>query len=221
MSETDQLIQTKRSIAMPRRPQRRNGREKYEKLLDSLEALLFAKEASEITLADLSDAAGVPTASIYHFFPSKDAAITALAERYFDTSFNEGAFRPAETEFSSWQEMVCLVCERALSYYQSNESMQKLRFGPDGSWAIRDLVLSNNQRLAQILYDSCMREFQLPDSNDWNSRFLVAISISDTLWSLSYTLYGRITDEMVSEAKRATIAYLKMYIGELLEKRVA
>ncbi|WP_237055439.1 TetR/AcrR family transcriptional regulator [Microbulbifer sediminum] len=221
MSDTDQLIQTKRSIALPRKPQRKNGREKYEKLLDNLETLLSEREASEITLADLSDAAGVPTASIYHFFPSKDAALTALAERYFETNFHEEAFRPAGAEFSSWQELVCLVCERALSYYQSNTSMQKLRFGPDASWAIRDLILSNNQRLAQILYDSCIREFQLPDSNDWNSRFLVAISISHTLWSLSYTLYGRITGEMTSESKRATIAYLKMYIGELLEKRVA
>ncbi|SDJ93712.1 TetR/AcrR family transcriptional regulator [Microbulbifer yueqingensis] len=219
MSDTDQVTLGKRELALPRKPQRRNGREKYEKLLDTLESLLSEREASEITLADLSEAAGVPTASIYHFFPSKDAALTALAERYFDTNFRQDAFRPAATEYTSWQELVCLVSERALSYYQSNSSMQKLRFGPNATWAIRDLIMGNNQRLAEVMFEACSRSFLLPDSNDWHSRFLLAVGISDAFWAMSYSRYGRITGELVSESKRATIAYLKMYIGELLERR--
>ena len=51
-----------------------------------------------------SQAADVPAASMYHFFPSMDAALTALAERYFDTLFLFLNSRVPVSNSGSWQE---------------------------------------------------------------------------------------------------------------------
>ncbi|WP_250459063.1 TetR/AcrR family transcriptional regulator [Microbulbifer litoralis] len=217
---TEQLNGRRRTAALPRKPQRKNGREKYEKLLDTLEILLANREVADISLADLSEAAGVPTASVYHFFPNRDAGVTALAERYFNSNRTDlEVLLPQSRNSNSWQDLVMLFCERARAYYESSEPIQKLKFGPEVSWAVRDLLQENNRRLARAMRDLLTREFELPPSQDWEERFLLAITINDAFWSQSYTRYNQITGPMAAEGRRAAIAYLKLYLGELLERR--
>ncbi|WP_346837434.1 TetR/AcrR family transcriptional regulator [Microbulbifer sp. SAOS-129_SWC] len=210
---------SRRSAAKPRKPQRENGRKKYEKLLDTLEALLQRKEASDITLADLSEAAGVPTASVYHFFPNRDACVAALAERYFNGCKELLEVTPAPEEWHSWQELVSLFCERTRAYFAANEPLQKVKFGPKASWAVRELAVENSHHLAQTLHAAFAQAFELPPSPAWESRFLQAVTISESLWSLSYARFGHITEDDAAEARRAATAYLGLHLGERLERR--
>ena len=219
MTEVEPLSVSRRDTVKPRKPQRENGRKKYEKLLDTLESLLLDKEASEITLADLSEAAGVPTASVYHFFPNRDACLAALAERYFNDPAEQLEFFPASNEWPRWQDMVEAFCDRARAYFEANEAIKKVKLGPKASWAVRDLAQENNRRLAQSLQTALAHRFELPPSREWEERFLLAITINDALWSLSYTRFGRITDEIAAEAKRAATAYLRLYLSESAPRR--
>ncbi|MCW8125751.1 TetR/AcrR family transcriptional regulator [Microbulbifer halophilus] len=216
---TEKLIGDRRSAALPRKPQRKNGREKYEKLLDTLETLLKTREVADISLADLSEAAGVPTASVYHFFPNRDAGVTALADRYFNSSRAELDIPSQAREWNNWQDLITLFCERTRENYEASEPVKKLKFGPEVSWAVRDLLQDNNRRLARTLRDLFAQAFELPPSQDWEERFLQAITINDAFWSLSYARHGRISNSMAAEGRRAAIAYLKLYLGELLERR--
>lgn len=220
LKEVDQRILKGREAASPRKPQRRNGREKYEKLLDALEGLIAKNEACTITLAQLSQAAGVPTASVYHFFPSVDAAITALAERHFeyfsqhlDAHFSTTHF-PVEPQ-GRWQEQLFQLCDCARTYYESNQIALKVHFGPAANWALCHLRIENNWRLADALMHSVKHHFDLPPSRDWRERFLLAMSINETCWLQSYSRFGLISADFADEGKRAAEAYLKMYLGEL------
>jgi len=219
VSEVEPLCVSRRNTVKPRKPQRENGRKKYEKLLDTLEALLRDREASDITLADLSEAAGVPTASVYHFFPNRDACLTALAERYFNESTHLLDVVPAPHEWHSWQELVALFCARARTYFEANESVQKVKFGPKASWAVRELAVANSHQLAQALHAAFAQSFELPPSPAWESRFLQAITISESLWSLSYARFGYISDDAAAEARRAATAYLGLHLGERIRRR--
>lgn len=219
MTVTEKLIGHRRTAALPRKPQRKNGREKYEKLLDTLETLLASREVADISLADLSEAAGVPTASVYHFFPNRDAGVTALADRYFNASRPGFDFSPQSYEWNNWQDLVRLFCDTARARYEGSESIQKLKFGPEVSWAVRELLQEDNRSLARTLRDLFAREFELPSSQDWEERFLLAITINDSFLSLSYSRHGEISASMAAEGRRAAIAYLKLYLGELLERR--
>ncbi|MFC6641120.1 TetR/AcrR family transcriptional regulator [Sulfitobacter profundi] len=58
------------------------GIARFQKLLDATEVILTKTPDSDISLAVVAEAAGVPLPSIYHFFPNKDAILVALAQRY-------------------------------------------------------------------------------------------------------------------------------------------
>lgn len=219
MSEVEAPNVSRRDTTKPRKPQRENGRKKYEKLLDTLESLLLQKEACDITLADLSEAAGVPTASVYHFFPNRDAALAALAERYFNESTDLVEFAPAPHEWDSWQDLTGIFCDRARAYFEANESIQKVKLGPKASWAVHELAMEDSRRLAQALHAAFARAFELPPSTEWEERFLLAITINDAFWSLSYTRSGHITEETATAAKLAATAYLAMYFKQPLQRR--
>ncbi|WP_226647170.1 TetR/AcrR family transcriptional regulator [Microbulbifer variabilis] len=218
-NQADRRILGRSDNASPRKPQRRNGHKKYEKLLDALEALITEQNPNEISLIDLAQAAGVPVASVYHFFPSVGASLTALAERHYE-SFGKvlleySDFAPVE----SWQGFLNQLCDLVCSYYQGNISALRVHFGPQSSWALRQLQMSNNRRLANVLIKNLSRKFDLPSSRDWCDHVINAININDCFLSHSYSYSGGITSEAVTEGKLAAAAYLKLYLGELLQPR--
>ncbi|WKD50429.1 TetR/AcrR family transcriptional regulator [Microbulbifer spongiae] len=219
MNQIDRRAISRRDTASPRKPQRKNGREKYEKLLDALETLISDQDSTDISLANLSQVAGVPAASVYHFFPSVDASLTALAERHYksfgDLVLEYSDFLPTE----SWQDMLYQLCDLVRNYYEDNISALKVHYGPQSSWALRQLQMENNWRLADTLIKNLSREFELPPSQDWRDRFMCAININDAFCSQAYSRFGRITNEAAAEGKRAAAAYLKLYLGELLQRR--
>lgn len=204
---------------LPRKPQRSNGRVKYEKLLDTLEVALETHDIADISLTGLAQAAGVAVASVYHFFPGTEAALVALAERYVGLFEDMLAVPEEDEQCKTWQDLMALKADRARAFYHSNLPALKVFLGPNHSWRIRQVDVASDKKLADLIHQSCMDRFVLPESSDLKGRFAIAIAISDAIWSLSYVQNGMITDEMAEEAKRASAAYLKLYMGEFFEVR--
>jgi AcrR family transcriptional regulator len=61
---------------------RRPPEERTEELLQAAEAMLLERGLSSTTVADVAEAAGVAKGTIYLYFESKDALLTALRARY-------------------------------------------------------------------------------------------------------------------------------------------
>ena len=70
--------QPKRIVA--RRPQRKPGQVRFRKLLDALDELLATSNVQDIGLYQIAAKAKVPNASVYHFFPSTEAALLAARQ---------------------------------------------------------------------------------------------------------------------------------------------
>ena len=214
MTETESGAIRRRPVTLPRTPQRRNGRKKFEKLLDKLEALLHSREANEITLADLSQAAEVPTASVYHFFPNRDAALAALTQRHFATPITAETLFPHGKDYDSWQQLIGQLLDRLLIQFESSIPRLKIRFGPTPCWATREVLMESNRQLAAVLQREFDQRFALPPAPDWRELFLMALTIADAVWSLSFSRSGCITRQSAEEARRAVIAYLETYLGD-------
>src|SRR5579859_6857501 len=69
---------------LPRKPVQARGRARYEAILDVLESLLAESDWDQIGYYQIVERAGMPAASVYHFFPSRNALAGALADRYFE-----------------------------------------------------------------------------------------------------------------------------------------
>lgn len=219
MTETEAGAIRRRPVTLPRTPQRRNGRKKFEQLLDNLELLLESRETNEITLADLSQAAQVPTASVYHFFPNRDAAFAALAQRQFAIPLSAEVLFPPGESYDSWQQLIGKLLDRLQTEFESSIPRLKIKFGPTPCWATREVLIENNRQVAALLHSGFAERFTLPAAQDWRENFVMAVTIADAFWSLSFSRSGRITTQSADEARRAVIAYLSTYLGDSLESR--
>ena len=109
----------RRDQHLPRYPKRANGKERFESLLDTLAEMLSNRETSDFGLAELGERAGATTASVYHFFPTKEAAIIALAERYlvaYASRVSEAASLPVD----DWRDIMENCGQSGLEYNAAN-----------------------------------------------------------------------------------------------------
>ena len=71
-----------------RRAGRRKGDEREAGILDALSALLVDRSMGEVSIDDITKAAGISRTTFYFYFPTKQAVLAALLERVA-TSFAE------------------------------------------------------------------------------------------------------------------------------------
>ena len=78
---------------------------RFQKLLDAADSLLAEQHVEQIGLYQIAEQAAVPTASVYHFFPNKEAALLALAERHHE-ALQCIARAPLLPPPETWQDLV-------------------------------------------------------------------------------------------------------------------
>ena len=66
----------------PRAPQQTRGRKRVDQILDAAEAVIAAVGIEAATTHAIAERSGSSVGSLYHFFPSKDAIVQALARRF-------------------------------------------------------------------------------------------------------------------------------------------
>jgi AcrR family transcriptional regulator len=195
----------------PRQPRRARGHARYEALLNAGDALLREHDAAAISLQDLAREAAAPLASVYHYFPNPAALFLGLAQRYV-MAFDALYAAPLRRVPDNWPALCRLLWNRARGFYEANPAAMKLFLGPDVGWRIRQTDLESNIRLGQRQLDLVRRHFHIPDDPALLQRFALSITISDSIWSVSYIRHGRITDAMAREAADAREAYLALYL---------
>ena len=219
--QSDEVDAPDPSPLLPREPQRARGKARYEILLDAADAALAERNGSEITLVDAASRAGVPLASVYHYFPSNVALLVGLARRYFRDFERLMVVSAAHDRLGSWMDLCRLHAAAGRQYYATHPAAMRLLLGADCGTQVRQSDLDANLRFAALQYCAYCRHFVLPPGQYPIDRCAIAITISDAIWSLSYSRYGCITDAMADEALEARFAYLLRYLPERAEKRAA
>jgi AcrR family transcriptional regulator len=203
----------------PRTPQRARGKARFEMLLDVVDAMLAEHDATLISLNSVAERAGAPLASVYHYFPNNIALLVGLAQRY-QHKFAELLAEPINhASVSCWADICQHHLERGRAFYHANPVALRLLLGSDCAWQVRQADMEWNDNLGALQYRSYYRHFVLPFDPSLIPRFSIAIGISDAVWSLSFSRHGRVTDEMATEAARAKIAYLGLYLPQFAIKR--
>ena len=87
----------------PRWPARSDSKARFLVLMQAVETLLTQHGPSEITIQMIADEARMPTATVYHFFPSAEAAMFAQARVYIERFEKMSAEGRTPEERRSWQ----------------------------------------------------------------------------------------------------------------------
>ncbi|WP_176598256.1 MULTISPECIES: TetR/AcrR family transcriptional regulator [Sphingobium] len=219
--KTKKPKETAANATIPRAPQRVQGRLRFELLVDTTDRLISERGAGDLSLYDIAEAAGVPAASVYHFFPSMAAAVVAVAQRYLQIFEEIIASDLDHAELVNWRDIFRIIGERARQFYNGHEVVRRLFLGSEYSWQVRMADIQGNESYARILARTYERHFHIADPDFLCPKIEIAIGLSDSVWSLSCLRHNIITDDYAVEAERAYHSYLTRYIAELAPKRTA
>jgi AcrR family transcriptional regulator len=204
----------------PRKPLQERSRQRVEKLLNATDKLLATQEPNEVGLYDIARVAKVPPASVYHFFPTKEAAFVALAERYLQRHHKAVRETPLDRKrIRHWSDVFVLGSQRILDFYDRNPVLLKLFFGGALSPEIRERDTEYVRGLSAGGYDWLNRYFCMPYLPDAEMKFSVVWSIYDGITLTSYQRHGRVTEEYREELLRAAIAYCRTFLPDVLPLR--
>ncbi len=205
----------------PRWPARADSKARFQLLMQAVEKLLLKHGPSDVTIQMIADEAHMPTATVYHFFPSAEAAMFAQARVYIERFEKLSAEGTAPHERRSWQGSWRVGSQRGRELYTSNVACMRLLLGPDVPRDIQTYDSDFNERLGRIIAAQFHDYFVTPDIEGLEAICTNAIEISDTFWRMSFERHGTITDALFDESMRAVVAYLRIYLPEVLTPRDA
>lgn len=202
-----------------RKPAQLRSKARVEKLLDAATELLATKGTHEIGLYDIAAVAGVPAGSVYHFFPSKESAFLAVAERYEQLLLRHLDKGTDLGRAGSWSELLLQRFDLAAGFYNSNPAFAKLFLSGSMTAEVRGADIENVRTLSSTLYDWLDLYFKMPYLPDHQMKFTVLISLNDGIWMTSYAQHARITAAFAKEASIASLAYCRTFLPEVIEHR--
>lgn len=202
-------------IPLPRKPERANGVARYRLLVEAVETLVANGGTQAVTIQAISKLAGVPTPSVYHFFPSPVAACIAAAERHQEAITSimiETMTSSRETDpnifFRNIQRPV-------VTYYNANPIARRLILGSDCSWHIRRLDLERKKVVAEMAMKVLAARFGVTSGPKLMDMIATCATLIDAVWSLSIAKHDLITTHYAAEAHRAAAAYARTHLPNL------
>ncbi len=209
----------KKRRAAPRQPSRGRGLTRYAALLDAAHDLLKHEAPDAVGLYQIAERAGVPPASAYHFFPTKEAAYVGLAERYCDEIVRIHSVPIPARDITNWQEVFGVDLRRAMAYFNSEPSALKILYGGYGGVEARNIDKIFSRKLAQANYSRLNKIFHMPMMRDAEKKFELRLAILDSIWEVSVRRHGYITEDYFIEALDACNAYIRLFLPAHLEPR--
>jgi AcrR family transcriptional regulator len=211
----------RKSKIQPRWPTRADGRARFAHLLDTLEQMLEVHPVAAISIQAMAAAAHMPTSSVYHFFPTVQAAFFALASRHVE-QLEVLTSGPVPPEFlDRWSNMFRFIADRSRDTYNDNPKFMRLFLGADLPDDVRSETPAVNLRFGGLMRRHFAQTFSLPALQDFDAICAYAIEIMNLFWRISFERSGMITQDLHEEGLRASLAYMKTYLPENLAPRAA
>ncbi|MGJ3701261.1 TetR/AcrR family transcriptional regulator [Variovorax sp. AFSI2.2] len=208
------------TLSAPKRPKQERGIARFNKLLDAADTLLATHELDEVGLYQIAQEAGAPPASVYHFFPSPQAVLIALAERYHQKVADVSLYvEPGSSP--TWQELLRQRLSSTVKIFNHHPTMQKLFLGSHANHEMASSEVGFNEMLAQRFVSFYDQFFHMPVITGIEQKFLVMLTLLDAVMRLSYAKHRTITAEFEAEAALAAIAYCRTFLPEVIELRAA
>jgi len=197
---------------------RRAGHVRFRKLLDATESLVAEMSIQDVGLSQIAERAQVPTASIYHFFPTREAALLALAAEHHDIlqRIAREELRPPP---QTWQELVRRKVVQSTTHYNEHPAALRLFLSAGITVELRTADITQTMVLAEIRANLLNHYFDMPPVRDWVRRLATSIAIVDGICILSYSQFGYLTPEFMEDAHSASVAYLRTFLPERIERR--
>ena len=191
-----------------RKPTRKPGIERYNRIIEAAEGLILeANSLQGITLEAVAQRAGVPRVSLYYFFDSIESLLDALYQRGVQKMV---ASLPQAPRAADWREMMLLYVDGVRDFYLSNRVEMILALLPVSLLSVNQVSRDFGQSLFQLLHAQGL----VPKTQKVLRACEMVSELADLFWRKSLIEKGTLTPAYTREVKRVVIAYLESVLAD-------
>lgn len=197
----------KRSIQPRKRPEQKRAKDKVQLILDTTMEMLKEQNINGMTTNKIAQTAGINVATLYQYFPNKQAIIYAVYQRWLEQV--SSGYYEAETKYY-------LKVERTEFFRQLRLCSDRTRIDPAVETKL-DLMMSSNGELAELdrihsdSYARRMARYLKGYGSRWSQKKLInlALLIYETNWAPTY----RYVQQSKREAAQTRIWSMTAYLA--------
>lgn len=163
-------------INQRRKPAQERSKNRCDAILNAAKVLISEKGSAQLKIKDIAIKADVTPASIYQYFPSKNAIILALAQYTFDNAFD--ALELSLPKAENLQQACFILQEMIESHYQiylSDPAMLDIWVSISADKSLQDLDLEDSRRQADLIFSYIKVFFTEPQ---WDKLYQVSFLLS-------------------------------------------
>lgn len=194
-------------------PTQARSRERVERILDATARLVVAHGVDAVTTRSVSEAAGVPVASIYQYFADRDGLLLALAERDMAEMDEQVARDLAALEVLSVRTVVETTMRAFVTVYHRRQSFVQVYLRGRTNSAIHDYGRAHNKRIAaDMLAFTTEAGLARPDTPLAAAE--LTVEIGDRVFQLAFEHTDEGDAFLIEEGTAMMVAYLSGYATE-------
>lgn len=201
---------------MPQAPARphavlqRRGVERVQAILDAAEHLLETDGYEAATLKAIGQRAGIPTASVYHYFADRFQVDAELIRRHIDHLDQHIDTGLHGDPPASLRAAVDAVVDPMVAYFRAHPSCVELWFGRRNP-TLDELVRAFDESLAERLWRLAVDQ-ELLRAETPRLVMQLAFEAGSRLFDVAFRSTPTTGDDMIlDEARRLVTAYLQLY----------
>lgn len=167
--------------AQRRRPTQERSKKRYDSILNAAKELIGEKGSAQLKIQEIAEKANVTPASIYQYFPSKNAITLALAQHTFDHAFD--SLELNLPHIANLEEACFVLQELIESHYQvylHDPAMLDIWVSISADKSLQDLDLEDSRRQADLIFSSIKAFF---DPVLWDKLYQVSFLLSHMVGS--------------------------------------
>jgi len=191
-------------------PTQRRALERVERILDAASRIVVEQGVDAVGTRAISEAAGVPVASIYQYFADRDAILLALVER--DTlEMDEQVRRDlGALEELSLRSVVETTMAAFVTVYHRRPAFVEIWLRGRTNAAIRDYGRQHNRRIAEDVLAFCL-EAGLARPGTPPAAAELAVEMGDRVFQLAFEKDLRGDEFLIAEGTSMITGYLQGY----------
>ncbi len=195
-----------------RRPVQARSKAKVQHMLEVAADMLREGRVDEFSLPKLAQAAEVPKATVYQFFPTKYALFNTLGETHL--SHVEELIRQGfDIKVSpDWRSALRYLIRSVADYYVDEHGARALLLGGSLTPQLYEAQENTLQRVANTVRELFRNAYDVPDLPREPDVYLINCEIVRAVFATGeYTLHA-MTPEIVEEACRVSVGYMGQYL---------
>lgn len=187
----------------------RRGIERTQAILDSAEAILAEQGYAAATLKAIGEHAGIPTASLYHYFADRGQVEAEVVRRHIPAIDERFAASLYDSKIHTLRDGVDAMIDPLLAYFRENPGLLQLWFA-GRSGTLTDLGGLFDDSWAERLWHFLI-EHKLISTATPLFAVQLMFEMGDRLFDVAFRRSPAGDDVTIDEGRRMLTAYLTTY----------